>query len=82
MIKKTSNNSISSLDDAVNAYKKLPRVLKVVDKSDAFDYLNNHTDGVVGHNHIFYNTDDAMYVIYYVLSDSAKFKILEIREVA
>lgn len=74
-------NEINSLDEAIIHFKKSPLPLKVVDGSEAFNYLNAHTDGVVGYNHIFYNISFRTFLIYYTLSDDAKFTILEIREV-
>jgi len=49
--------------------------------SDFFDYLNEHTDGRVGYNHIYYSFDNKIYLVYYILSDEAKFVVLQIDEI-
>lgn len=73
--------AVSALNEAVNTYKKSPERLLVADKSNAFKYLNHCSDGVVGHNHIYFSANYTTHLIYYMLSDDAKFTILEIREV-
>lgn len=82
MAKKECNDlPISSLNEAICKYKKSPKKMIVICRSKAFDYLNDCTDGVVGRNHIYYRIGNVIYVIYYALTDDARFEILEIRAV-